>query len=82
MSSKEKAICIWSIGGHCHGLIQEYDLFSNQIRVKVCLKHYTDHCIIMTLHSDGVDVERIIEMSLEQRAAEMESRGLSLKIDE
>jgi len=59
--------CIWNMGDACDGIVQEQDMFDEQIRIPICEHHLAGHQEVMYLHSCSIDVEKVLQMPIDER---------------
>lgn len=65
-SGKKMNKCVWN-RDNCSGLVAELEIFKSQIKVPLCKIHERSHDQVMTLHKLGYNVEKMIELSDENR---------------
>lgn len=65
--------CVWKIGGvKCKGDVQSMELFDAQVKVDICEAHLSEHKIVMALHKQGADMEKVFEMTHDERVEILE----------
>ena len=58
-----RILCVWNMGTPCGGRVSKRLMFDRQLEIPICDKHLHEHQEIMVLHSQGHDIEEIVEMS-------------------
>lgn len=72
-----KKECIWGLDDLHHGMVGVENIFSGQVKVPICERHYTWHCAIVTLiEVGGMNMSEVLGLSRELCVAEMIKRGL------
>jgi hypothetical protein len=51
----------------CDGNLEQRIMFHGQLNVVICESHYKDHINIMLLKANGFDIEKVLELTPEQR---------------
>jgi len=58
--------CVWNMNSDCGGEIVEAKMFG-QLDIPVCATHLAQHKQVLFLHKHGEDIEKIIELSAEEK---------------
>ena len=64
---EEKILCVWNMGTPCDGKREKKLMFSKQLEIPICEKHFEEHKEVMILHHQGYDIEEIVDMEPEER---------------
>lgn len=71
MSKLKDDKCVWNMGTPCDGEVKIRQMFKHQITAPVCAIHFRDHLNCMLLNNNKYDLEVVLNMTAEQRAAEV-----------
>lgn len=64
----EEIHCVWNMGTPCDDKPRSKRLmFSKQLEIPICEKHFEEHKEVMILNGNGYDIEEIVEMTPEER---------------
>jgi len=77
-NKKDKVNCVWDTDGDCGGTVSYEGLFGDQINLPVCEAHLNDHMTIIALNNSGIEVEEVINMTLEERHRKVYDLALEL----
>lgn len=67
-SVQEEVHCVWNMGTPCDDQDRDKKLmFSKQLEIPICEKHFEEHKEVMILNANGYDIEEIVEMTPEER---------------
>jgi len=78
MVDNDKVNCVWVTDGEHGGNVSYEGLFGDQINLPVCEAHLNDHMTIIALNNSGIEVEEVIEMTLEERHRKVYDLALEL----
>ena len=68
-------VCCWEIKDKDHkGNVEKRSMFSGQIEVPACEKHYREHLVVIALASIGENVEDILNKTYEEQIAVLTSK--------
>lgn len=62
-----RILCVWNIGTPCNGRVSKQLMFNRQLEIPICDQHIHEHREIMGLHSQGYNIEKLVEMSSSYR---------------
>jgi len=67
-------VCVWKMGTDCGGVVEDHKMFSGQLTMGCCENHFQEHLCLVTLNQKfGVDVEKVLGMSVEERMIELDT---------
>ena len=76
--TETKLECVWNMGTNCSdGEVKKYLIFDKQLNVPMCTQHYGEHLDVMILARNDYDVEKVLEMTSEDRRREVLTLELS-----
>lgn len=70
--------CVWNMGTDCDGDVDNRTMFNQQLTIPACDKHFREHQVVMALHSTGLDIEEVMEMTVEERNTKAEELEIDL----
>lgn len=72
-----KVTCVWAMGTPCSGGAAKFYMFDKQLNVPCCDGHYKEHLDVMILARNDYDVEKVLDMTSEDRRREVLTLELS-----
>lgn len=61
-NGNEAKICVWNMGSVCEGRTNARLMFSGQLSIPVCDRHYIEHVMLMAVRNlCDLDVENLVE---------------------
>lgn len=65
---EDEIVCVWDMGTPCDDTPDQKRLmFSKQLDIPICDKHFEEHKEVMILVSKGYDIEEVVDMTPEER---------------
>jgi hypothetical protein len=59
--------CVWNMGTDCAGTVNERLMFSAQLKVPVCDRHYNEHLVVVSLLERGIKQAEVNDATAEER---------------
>jgi len=73
-----RLFCVWQMGTKCDGNVSNKSLFSGQIKIPICEKHFHEHLEITGMNEYGIDIDDILDMSSKQRRQIIKKKNIKL----
>ena len=59
--------CVWNMGTTCAGSASERLMFSAQLKVPICDRHYNEHLVVISLLERGIKQVEVNDATAEER---------------
>jgi len=65
--SDKSIVCVWNMGTDCEGDVSKQFLFSGQIEIPICNRHFYEHQKFLFSQKHGTDITEYLNKSAEER---------------